>query len=87
LTLGVIYQFIIYYACKLKQQKISFSGFVTALCLFDMNFYQQAASILDRLSQQKGTIKGLTLGDNKIKDKKKMYAIVCETLKCMNRFA
>ncbi|KAG2183694.1 hypothetical protein INT43_006705 [Umbelopsis isabellina] len=46
-----------------------------------MNFYQQAASILDRLSQQKGTIKGLTLGDNKIKDKKKMYAIVCETLK------
>ncbi|KAG2185612.1 hypothetical protein INT44_002405 [Umbelopsis vinacea] len=48
-----------------------------------MNFYQQAASILDRLAQQKGTIKGLTLGDNKIKDKKKMYAVVCETLKCM----
>ena len=47
-----------------------------------MNFYQHAATILDKLDQRKGTIKGLVIGDPKVKDKKKMYALVCETLKC-----
>ncbi|KAI8146816.1 S-adenosyl-L-methionine-dependent methyltransferase [Fennellomyces sp. T-0311] len=46
-----------------------------------MNFYQHAATILDKLGQRQGTIKGLVIGDPKVKDKKKMYALVCETLK------
>ena len=47
-----------------------------------MNFYHHAASILDKLNERKGTIKGLVIGDPKVRDKKKMYALVCETLKC-----
>ncbi|KAI8991385.1 S-adenosyl-L-methionine-dependent methyltransferase [Mycotypha africana] len=46
-----------------------------------MNFYQHAGRILDKLSRHEGTIKGLVIGDPKVKDKKKMYALVCETLK------
>ncbi|CDS11029.1 hypothetical protein LRAMOSA03293 [Lichtheimia ramosa] len=46
-----------------------------------MNFYHHAASILDKLNERKGTIKGLVIGDPKVRDKKKMYALVCETLK------
>ncbi|KAI7866671.1 S-adenosyl-L-methionine-dependent methyltransferase [Spinellus fusiger] len=46
-----------------------------------MEFYKHAATILDKLSRHEGTIKGLVLGDPKVKDKKKMYALVCETLK------
>ncbi|CAJ0756360.1 22562_t:CDS:2, partial [Entrophospora sp. SA101] len=45
-----------------------------------MNFYKQAAEILEKLLSHKGSIKSLTLADN-IKEKKKMYAIICETLK------
>lgn len=45
-----------------------------------MNFYRDAASILDQLDNRRGTVKGLCLQDT-VRDKKKMYAIVCETLK------
>ncbi|KAF9186225.1 hypothetical protein BGZ51_002173 [Haplosporangium sp. Z 767] len=46
-----------------------------------MNFYKQAADILDRLGKKEGSIKGLTLGNAEVKDKKRMYAVICETLK------
>ncbi|KAF9985325.1 hypothetical protein BGZ65_011187 [Modicella reniformis] len=46
-----------------------------------MNFYKQAAEILDRLGKKEGSIKGLTLGNAEVKDKKRMYALICETLK------
>ncbi|KAI8875091.1 S-adenosyl-L-methionine-dependent methyltransferase, partial [Backusella circina FSU 941] len=46
-----------------------------------MNFYQHAGRILDKLERHEGTIKGLVIGDPKVWDKKKMYALVCETLK------
>ncbi|OBZ87903.1 25S rRNA (cytosine-C(5))-methyltransferase rcm1 [Choanephora cucurbitarum] len=46
-----------------------------------MNFYQHAGRILDKLARHEGTIKGLVIGDPKVWDKKKMYALVCETLK------
>ncbi|KAI8638121.1 S-adenosyl-L-methionine-dependent methyltransferase [Parasitella parasitica] len=46
-----------------------------------MNFYQHAGRILDKLERHEGTIKGLIIGDPKVWDKKKMYALVCETLK------
>ncbi|KAI8985130.1 williams-Beuren syndrome critical region protein 20 copy A [Pilobolus umbonatus] len=46
-----------------------------------MNFYQHAGRILDKLAKHEGTIKGLVIGDPKVQDKKKMYALICETLK------
>ncbi|KAI8064524.1 S-adenosyl-L-methionine-dependent methyltransferase [Gongronella butleri] len=46
-----------------------------------MNFYQHAGRIIDKLNRHEGTIKGLILGDATVRDKKKMYALVCETLK------
>ncbi|KAG0265927.1 hypothetical protein DFQ27_000291 [Actinomortierella ambigua] len=46
-----------------------------------MNFYKQAADILDQLGKKEGSIKGLTLGNAKVTDKKRMYALICETLK------
>lgn len=52
-----------------------------------MNFYQHAGRILDKLSRHEGTIKGLVIGDPKVWDKKKMYALVCETLKCKSVLA
>jgi putative methyltransferase len=52
-----------------------------------MNFYKQAADILDRLGKKEGSIKGLTLGNAEVTDKKRMYAVICETLKRKeNRF-
>ncbi|CAG8536291.1 7246_t:CDS:10 [Funneliformis mosseae] len=45
-----------------------------------MNFYKQAADILTKLSAREGSIKSLTLA-NTVKEKKKMYALICETLK------
>ncbi|CAG8509248.1 4898_t:CDS:2 [Scutellospora calospora] len=45
-----------------------------------MNFYIQAANILDKILARKGTIKSLTLADG-VKEKKKTYALICETLK------
>ncbi|KAF9099401.1 hypothetical protein BGX23_002419 [Mortierella sp. AD031] len=46
-----------------------------------MNFYKQAADILDRLGKKEGSIKGLTLGNAEVTDKKRMFAVICETLK------
>ncbi|ORX55467.1 S-adenosyl-L-methionine-dependent methyltransferase [Piromyces finnis] len=43
-------------------------------------FYVQAAKILDKLALKKTTIKAVTLADD-VKEKKKMYAIINETLK------
>jgi len=43
-------------------------------------FYIQAAKILDKLALKKTTIKAVTLA-NDVKEKKKMYAIINETLK------
>ncbi|ORX86913.1 S-adenosyl-L-methionine-dependent methyltransferase [Anaeromyces robustus] len=43
-------------------------------------FYIQAAKILDKLALKKTTIKAVTLADD-VKEKKKMYAIINETLK------
>ncbi|KAI9291727.1 S-adenosyl-L-methionine-dependent methyltransferase [Neoconidiobolus thromboides FSU 785] len=45
-----------------------------------MNFYRDASDILTKLELKKGTIKGLCLHDS-VRNKKKMYAIICETLK------
>jgi hypothetical protein len=54
--------------------------------LDNMAFYKKAADILKALSQEKGTIKGLVLAsDVKDTDKKRMFALVCETLKCKAR--
>lgn len=50
-----------------------------------MNFYKQAADILDRLGKKEGSIKGLTLGNAEVTDKKRMYAVICETLKRKTR--
>src|SRR6266511_479208 len=46
-----------------------------------MYFYKQAAEILKKLLLHEGSIKSLTLADD-VREKKKMYAIICETLKC-----
>ncbi|RIA97350.1 S-adenosyl-L-methionine-dependent methyltransferase [Glomus cerebriforme] len=48
-----------------------------------MNFYMQAAEILTKLLAKESSIKSLTLADN-VKEKKKMYALICETLKYKN---
>ncbi|KAL1920147.1 uncharacterized protein VTP21DRAFT_1293 [Calcarisporiella thermophila] len=45
-----------------------------------MAFYKQAGEIVEKLLRREGTIKSLTLSDN-VKDKKRMYALICETLK------
>ncbi|KAL2919675.1 hypothetical protein HK105_200589 [Polyrhizophydium stewartii] len=45
-----------------------------------MHFYQKAGRILDKLSQRQGTIKGLVMKED-AKDKKLLYALICETLK------
>lgn len=46
-----------------------------------MNFYFEAASVLDRLDAKQGSIKGViaTLPE---KDRKRTAAVVIETLKC-----
>ncbi|KAI9506037.1 S-adenosyl-L-methionine-dependent methyltransferase, partial [Coemansia spiralis] len=48
-----------------------------------MSFYERAADILGRLEHRQGSIKNLTIGNQYLKpeDKRKMYALVCETLK------
>ncbi|KAJ3275353.1 putative 28S rRNA (cytosine-C(5))-methyltransferase [Terramyces sp. JEL0728] len=44
------------------------------------SFYDVAAKIIQKLSEQKGTIKSLVMAE-KTTDKKLLYAIICETLK------
>ncbi|KAJ1965095.1 hypothetical protein GGI12_001011 [Dipsacomyces acuminosporus] len=48
-----------------------------------MGFYQQAANILGRLERREGSIKTMTIGNQRLQaqDKRKMYALICETLK------
>ncbi|KAL7748282.1 hypothetical protein RI367_006241 [Sorochytrium milnesiophthora] len=45
-----------------------------------MNFYEECATILDKLRRRQGSVKSLCLHP-KIRDKKKTYALVCESLK------
>lgn len=44
------------------------------------SFYDVAAKIIQKLSDQRGTIKSLVMAE-KTTDKKLLYAIICETLK------
>ncbi len=46
------------------------------------NFYFKAAEILGKLEEKKATIKALVFSDD-VPDKKRMFALVCETLKCL----
>ncbi|KAJ2670128.1 hypothetical protein GGH99_006284 [Coemansia sp. RSA 1285] len=48
-----------------------------------MQFYERAADILRRLEQRQGSIKTMTIGNQHLKpeEKRKMYALICETLK------
>jgi 25S rRNA (cytosine2278-C5)-methyltransferase len=46
-----------------------------------MNFYLKAAEILDRLDAKQGSIKGL-VGLLPEKDRKRVAALIIETLKC-----
>ncbi|KAJ2687438.1 hypothetical protein IWW39_002910 [Coemansia spiralis] len=48
-----------------------------------MLFYERAADILGRLERRQGSLKGLTVGNAYLKaeEKRKMYAVLCETLK------
>lgn len=48
-----------------------------------MNFYFDAAKVLDRLDAKQGSIKGV-IGSLPEKDRKRMAALVIETLKCKN---
>lgn len=47
-----------------------------------MNFYFEAAQILDKLDKKQGSIKGVLSGVPE-KDRKRMSALVIECLKCM----
>lgn len=44
--------------------------------------YQIAGGIIDSLKSKKGSIRSLCFAP-KVKDKKTVYALVCETLRCM----
>ena len=46
-----------------------------------MNFYFQAAGVLDRLGEKRGSVKGLIAALPE-KDRKRTAALVIETLKC-----
>ncbi|KAJ1722313.1 hypothetical protein LPJ53_003263 [Coemansia erecta] len=48
-----------------------------------MHFYEHAADILRQLEQRRGSIKTLTVGNRRLDtgDKRRMYALLCETLK------
>lgn len=49
-----------------------------------MNFYYEAAKVLDKVEAKQGSIKGL-LARVDSSDRKRMTAAVIETLKCENR--
>ncbi|KAJ2771474.1 hypothetical protein IWQ57_002199, partial [Coemansia nantahalensis] len=46
-------------------------------------FYERVADILRRLEGRQGSIKTLTIGNDSVRaeDKRKVYALVCQTLK------
>ncbi|KAJ2015538.1 hypothetical protein GGI14_004213 [Coemansia sp. S680] len=48
-----------------------------------MLFYERAADILGRLERRQGSVKSMTVGNHYLKpeEKRKMYALLCETLK------
>jgi len=46
-----------------------------------MNFYFEAAKVLDKLDQKQDSIRGV-LSDVPDKDRKRMSALVIESLKC-----
>ena len=53
------------------------------ICLFNMaEFYSNAARIIDKVLQKQGTPKALVIENSRIKNKKKLYALVCEAMKC-----
>jgi hypothetical protein len=45
------------------------------------SLHKDAARVLDLVLAKKGTVKGLVLG-GRYQNKKALYAVVCETLKC-----
>jgi 25S rRNA (cytosine2278-C5)-methyltransferase len=47
-----------------------------------MNFYFQAAGVLDRVDAKKGSVKGI-LASVPAKDRKRTSALVIEMLKCV----
>jgi len=47
--------------------------------------YTSAAKVLDKALKKKGTVKSLVI-ENGFPNKKKLYALVCETLKCKCEF-
>ncbi|KAJ1731485.1 hypothetical protein LPJ61_002517 [Coemansia biformis] len=49
----------------------------------ERRFYEQAADILRRLEARQGSIKTLTIGNGSVKpeNKRKVYALICQTLK------
>jgi len=50
-----------------------------------MNFYFEAAKVLDKLDAKKGSIKGIIATVSE-KDRKRTAALVIETLKCERRW-
>jgi 25S rRNA (cytosine2278-C5)-methyltransferase len=48
-----------------------------------MNFYYEAAKVLERVDAKKGSIKGI-IASLPEKSRKRSAALVIETLKCMN---
>lgn len=47
-----------------------------------MDLYRDASSVVDRVRAKKGTVKSLCLAA-KYSDKKRLYAVVYGTLKCL----
>jgi hypothetical protein len=47
-------------------------------------FYSNSARIIEQILQKKGTPKTLVIENNRIRNKKKLYALVCEAIKCKN---
>jgi hypothetical protein len=48
------------------------------------DLYTKAGKILDLVQSRKGTVKSLCLSQGKTpQEKRKLYALVCETLKCV----
>ena len=47
-------------------------------------FYSNAARIIEKVLQKKGTPKALVIENSRIRNKKKLYALVCEAIKCKN---
>ena len=55
--------------------------FISHADTYKMALYKKAGEILEKLEAQRGTVRSLCLADD-VKDKKRTYALVCETLKC-----